>query len=363
MAAKRNKDKHGGLPVQEPSPGSVESTPLALDPLRPFSESQMTQMAALVAQALKDQSQALESSKRPNEQPHGASKRHKSTDGNVSEEECELQVDEVQEYMMELTGALEDGDKLGLPLHEHVVKVFSHTVGKPIDTLIVSKKRAAHPRPTNAESLKVPALNDILVKAIKAEHLKLERKAVEIQKTMVSTMAAVGRQTTFLFELKSYLNDEDRKEDHSDAASKAGTAFCALMDSNLMLTRMFSDLTHLRRETAKLGLNAIAASVITEKNPATAEWLAGPDIHAEMERVGKEKKDAEQFKINHFSSFSANKSTGYQGNKNPPHTPQSKDKWKKGGNSKPKYDKKRSYGNNTQKQKSNKEDFQPRGSR
>ena len=365
MTSKRSKDKNGGVPAQDATIGSVDNTQ-ARDPLRPFSEEQLTQVASIVTQALKEQSEAQEASRRLLEDSQGAPKKQRTGQGPLSDEEGEDQVDEVQVYMEDLKGALQEGDKLGPPLHDLVISVFEHTVGKPIDTLVIGKKRAAHPRPANAESLKVPALNDTLVKAIKAEHLKLDRKAVEIQKTMAATMAAVGRQTTCLFELKEYLMDEQRVEDHSDAAREASTAFCALMDSNLMLTRTFSDLTNLRRETVKLGLSNVAASVITEKNPATADWLAGPDVHAEMERVLKEKKDADQFKINHSSHFSANKSTGYQGNgKNSQHTPQSKDKWKKGGGGKPKYDnnKKKSYGNSTPKQKSNKEDFQHRGSR
>ena len=364
MASKRGKDKNGGGSAQDTASGSVDNTQ-ALDPMRPFSEEQLTQMASLVTQALKEQSAAQEASKKRLEESQGASRRQKNPHGDLSDEEGELQVDEVQEYMENLKGALQEGDKLGPPLHDLVMSIFEHTIGKPIDTLVISKKRAAHPRPANAESLKVPALNDTLVRAIKPDHLKLDRKAVEIHKTMAAAMTAVGHQTTLLFELKEYLVDEQRKEDHSEAASKASTAFCALMDSNLMLTRMFSDLTNLRRETAKLGLSTVAATVITEKNPATAEWLAGPDVHAEMERVQKEKKDADQFKINHSSHFSSNKPTGYQGNgKNSQHTPQSK--WKgKGGGGKPKYDnnKKKPYNNNTPKQKSNKEDFQHRGSR
>ena len=134
-----------------------------------------------------------------------------------------------------------------------------------------------------------------------------------------------------MYQLKIYLNDDERLEDHSEQGTMASTAFCALMDANIMLTRVFSDLTNARRESAKMGLGPQAAAVLSDKNPATPEWLAGADIHAEMERVVKERKDAEQFKKVPFSSFSANKSTGYQGNKNSNQPPQSKDKWKKGG--------------------------------
>ena len=114
MASKRGKDKNGGGSAQDTASGSVDNTQ-ALDPMRPFSEEQLTQMASLVTQALKEQSAAQEASKKRLEESQGASRRQKNPHGDLSDEEGELQVDEVQEYMENLKGALQEGDKLGPP--------------------------------------------------------------------------------------------------------------------------------------------------------------------------------------------------------------------------------------------------------
>ena len=116
MASKRGKDKNGGGSAQDTTIGSVDNTQ-ALDPLRPFSEEQLTQVASIVTQALKEQSEAQEASKKRLEESQGASKRQNAAHGDLSDEEGELQVDEVQEYMENLKGALQEGDKLGPPLH------------------------------------------------------------------------------------------------------------------------------------------------------------------------------------------------------------------------------------------------------
>ena len=121
-------------------------------------------------------------------------------------------------------------------------------------------------------------------------------------------MTGVATQATFLWELKDFIKSgvAPQVKEHLPLVN---SGFVALMDANILLTRSLSDITHARREAVKLCLSKDVGAVLSDKNPATPEWLAGPDLTAEFDRVEKERKDIAKMK--HFS-FSHPNQGGYQ---------------------------------------------------
>ena len=60
-----------------------------------------------------------------------------------------------------------------------------------------------------------------------------------------------------------------------DKVNLMSKTFVELMDVNILLTRAMSDATYARREALKFTLTEDLASVLSEENPATVEWLGG----------------------------------------------------------------------------------------
>ena len=107
-----------------------------------------------------------------------------------------------------------------------------------------------------------------------------------------------------------------------------------------------SDATSLRRDTLKFSLRV--AGLLTDENPAIADWLGGDDLTAAMDKLEKDEKQVSHFK----------KSFAYADNKSAPYNKQQgkhQDEYK---NKKWKYSKEKSYSGNKKQNK----DFYKRGS-
>ena len=272
-----------------------------------------------------------------------ADKDEEKSDGEVSDDEADA-------YMNDLDDIMEIGERTGPDLPERIVGVLKRTIGTPIDTRAVKEKRDAFPRPGNAPNLKVPKLDPTLRKATTAAGRLLDKKLAEMQANMAAAMTSVAKQATVMYELKSWAKSkaEPAVRDKVELMSKT---FVELMDANILLTRAMSDATYARREALKFTLTEDVASVLSEENPATAEWLGGEDIAAALDRVEKEKKQVSRFKKPTYSF--QDKSQGSYNNKGGQH--KAKQKHGQG-----KYDKTKSRSQGKY-HKSSKKDFRPRG--
>ena len=334
-----------------------------------FSSAQQSHLSRIIAEAMNLQAERLEDKLQKLKEDDARARQAKPTDkggrhhvvSDSSGEEGEVSADEAEAYLQSLGQSLQEGEKTGKALPDDIVRVFSKAIGSPIDAKIVKEKRDGFPRPANAATLKSPELNEALAKALTPIGVKLDKKLADVQKNMIAAMAAVATQATFLWELKDFIKSgvAPQVKEHLPLVSRG---FVALMDANILLTRSLSNITHARREAVKLCLNKDVGAVLSDKNPATPEWLAGPDLTAEFDRVEKERKDIAKMK--HFS-FSHPNQGGYQstsenkqgyggGNKN-------KHQSKSRSNSSYKKDKKPYNTGNKKKHSRDKEDFHRRG--
>ena len=312
-----------------------------------FSQAQEVQLAKLIAEAMK----ATDTSKKKKTGARSGANGHAVSDS----EDGEVSTDEAEAYMQNLGQALEEGEKTGRALPDDIIRVFNRAVGSPMDAKLVKEKRDLFPRPANAPTLKTPALNDALEKSLSTIGVKLDKKLQDVQKNMTAAMAAVATQATFMWDFKDYIKSGVVPQ-LKEQLPLVQAGFVTLMDANILLTRALSDATHARREAVKLTLNKEIGAVLSDKNPATPEWLGGPDLTAEIDRVEKEKKDIAKMK--HFTfpntSFARQGNTDnsqqQHGHKNKSSKSRSyqKDNKKKPYNSKKKYPK-------------DKEDFHRRG--
>ena len=171
---------------------------------------------------------------------------------------------------------------------------------------------------------------------------------------MTAAMTSVARQSTVVYELKTWAKSKVEPAVR-DKVALLSKMFVELMDANILLTRAMSDATNARREVLKLTLTDKVASLLSDDNPATAEWLGGEDIAAALDRAEKEEKQVSRFKKPAFS-FQENKNSYKGGQRN-----DNKSKPKYNNQGKNDKSKGRSQGK-YQGNKSNKKDFQSRGS-
>lgn len=255
--------------------------------------------------------------------------------------------DPLREYYRTLEEVLEEGEKTSEELPRKVISVFKKAIGQPFENRFVKEKRDLFPRPGNAPTLKPPQLNNALKRATTQNGRLMDKRLVEMQLNMTAAMTAVARQATILDDLKEWAKSKDAGKSLAGKSDILGKMMIMSMDANILLTRAMSDATSLRRDTLKFSLSEKVAGLLSDENPATADWLGGDDLTAAMDKLEKEEKQVSHFKKSY--SYADNKGATY--NKQAKHQDGYKSK-------KQKYSKEKSYSGN----KKQKKDFHKRGS-
>ena len=248
-----------------------------------FTSEQLSQIAGVIGTIVDKKLAANKPSKKRGGEDAAAKAKRQKTKGNHvlsdsdSEDrrsEGELSEDEADTYMNDLDELMKTGETTGPELSERIIRVWARTIGTPVESRTVKEKRAAYPRPSNAPTLKVPGLDKCLHTATTPAGRVVDKKLMELQANMTAAMASVAKQADVIYELKTWAKskEEPAVRDKVDILSRS---FIELMDANILLTRAMSDATHVRREVLKLTLTTRVATLLTDDNPATPEWLGG----------------------------------------------------------------------------------------
>lgn len=202
--------------------------------------------------------------------------------------ECPPVDEEMDEYERSLLALLGDTKLTGPEISEKVGRVLQRTLGNPLDEKVVKMKREEYPRPENVNNPQVPRTNPIIFKKATTDHQVLDRGLQATQSYLVGGITAMGRQAEKLLGLRTWAaNLEQAEKDRlPEQVSQLTGMYIHLMDSLIMLVRAMGDLTNIRRRMFKNDLvDPYKALMDDEKNPPTAEWLAGEDVHGAIRKA------------------------------------------------------------------------------
>jgi hypothetical protein len=201
--------------------------------------------------------------------------------------ELSAAVDPLAEYDAILASQVDRSDQLGPALPENILGPFARIVAPSFALPIVRVKRDLFPRPANADNLRVPRLNDMIEAPgfASPEGKRVDKALTQVQQNMTAAMAAVAKGATVAVEFKAWA----AQHVDPDVRYKAGVfveQYTTLMDANILLTRSMSDVTEVRREVLRSSIvNKVYQPLLTDKNPATPEWLGGKDMEGAAKRL------------------------------------------------------------------------------
>lgn len=131
-------------------------------------------------------------------------------------------------------------------------------------------------------------MNTVIYKKVTKEHQWSDRMIQQIQSFLVAGMAAVASQAEHAMKLRARFNGfiEVEKDNLPAELQTLGKSHVSLMDATLLFTKTMNELTSLRRKMLRNDLIEPYKSLLDEeKNPATAQWLAGNDVHAAIRKA------------------------------------------------------------------------------
>lgn len=190
--------------------------------------------------------------------------------------------------MRELMSRLGDNKVTGPEISEKIGRLLERCLGSPLDEKAVILKRDAFPRPENITNLNVPRTNPEVFTKASIDHQNLDRGLQLTQSYLVSGIIAVARQAENLLGLRSWVTglDAEERERLPEKFPKLTAMYTDLMDSIILFVKSMGDLTTIRRRMFKNDLVEPYRSLMEEdKNPPSADWLAGDDIHGAIRKA------------------------------------------------------------------------------
>lgn len=212
--------------------------------------------------------------------------RHGSNAGN--NEEGEVYDEELDEYEKSLIALLGDNKITGPEISEKIGRLLERCLGSPLDDKAVKLKRDSFPRPENIQNLKVPRTNPEVFTKASVDHQNLDRGLQLTQSFMVGGIIAVARQAEKLLSLRNWAAslETEEKECLPEQVKQLTSMYVDLMDSLILFVKSMGDLTSIRRRMFKNDLVEPYRSLMEEdKNPPSADWLGGDDIHGAIRKA------------------------------------------------------------------------------
>lgn len=210
-------------------------------------------------------------------------------DSSGKREEGEVtQDEEMDDYEKSLLALLGDAKLTGPDISDKIGRLLQRCLGNPLDEKVVKLKRDEYPRPDNVNNLQVPRTNPIIFKKASTDHQALDRGLQVTQSYLVGGISAVGRQAERMLKLRTWASNlgEDEKDNLPEEVSQLTDGYVNLMDSLILLVRVMGDLTTIRRRMFKNNLvEPYKALMDEDKNPPSAEWLGGEDVHGAIRKA------------------------------------------------------------------------------
>lgn len=206
----------------------------------------------------------------------------KKEEGEVTHDE------ELDEYEKSLIALLGDSQLTGPEISDKIGRLLQRSLGNALDEKVIKMMRDEYLGPENVNNLQVPRTNPIIFKKASTEHQFLDRGLQATQSYLVGGITAVGRQVEKLLGLRTWASNLEQEErDHlPEVVSQLTGIYVHLMDSLILLVRVMSDLTNIRRKMLKNDLaDPYKALMDDDKIPPTAEWLGGDDVHGAIRKA------------------------------------------------------------------------------
>lgn len=257
-----------------------------------FSMLQMQQFASIFSTAIESAFALYQNASvvPPTSKQHGGAHEDERESGEEDDDDTKKgeEDDKITAYDKIINNLLGNKETVGPEISEKVARLLEMCLGPALDEKVAKEKRDLFPRPANIENLRVPRLNSVIYKKVTKEHQWSDRMMQQIQSFLVAGMAAVASQAEQAMKLRAWYNglSEEEKDNLPAELKNLGKSYVTLMDATLLFTKTMNELTTLRRKIIKNDLVEPYKSLLDEeKNPATALWLAGNDVHAAIRKV------------------------------------------------------------------------------
>lgn len=116
----------------------------------------------------------------------------------------------------------------------------------------------------------------------------MDRSLQQTQAHIMAGLTAVAYEAEQAMKIRAWFSalKEDEKEELPPEIARLGKSYVKLMDASLLFTKSVGDITSLRRKLVKNDLVEPYKWLFDDdKNPATANWLAGEDINAAIRKA------------------------------------------------------------------------------
>lgn len=213
---------------------------------------------------------------------------NRNTEENRDTEEGEVHDEVIDEYERSLIALLGDTKVTGPEISDKIGRVLERCLGSPLDDKIVKQKRDSFPRPDNIKNLKVPRTNPEVFNKASVDHQNLDRGLQLTQSFMVGGITAVARQAEKLLSIRTWVAglEAEERERLPEQIKNLSAMYVELMDSIILFVKSMGDITSSRRKMFKNDLVEPFRSLMEDdKNPPSADWLGGDDIHGAIRKA------------------------------------------------------------------------------
>nr|WP_253308899.1 hypothetical protein [Rickettsia endosymbiont of Ceutorhynchus assimilis] len=205
-----------------------------------------------------------------------------------SESDSDVSLD--QEVISLLGKNVIQSSKFGPPIQKDLSEIWSGILNNGLDSEERQELMRKFPHPENCISLAPPKLNPLVISACSESVVKRDKRLADIQAQLSAAISSIGSAVTTLL----------KKKGDRDVIQQLG-------ESGRMLTDLFHQDTHSRRELVALNLNKSLKETLF--NTPNDEWLFGKDLedrvksHKNLAQSSKDLKD-EKVSSNRASSSS-----------------------------------------------------------
>ena len=167
---------------------------------------------------------------------------------------------------------IELDDSVGPPLQDPVADFISKSCGKKWKQKELEKKKAAYPKPSNAECLSTPKINEAVFAKLGTQAKNRDRGWQNNHITFVSAVSAMSRVADVLMV-------------HEKSAPWVKEALSLSADALNLCGALNSEWTKSRREDIKTYLPEDFKRLVSDENPASKNWLFGDDLEGSIKAV------------------------------------------------------------------------------